>query len=83
MLKSYIYSQQLLLEAKLIPDTGINFFIHYLEDNGYPPKTTPQYMETNLEMKRKALAMLPSIDSRALTSLHRPSEDVLAFLESL
>jgi site-specific recombinase XerD len=34
----------LLSEAKLIPDTSMNFFIHYLEDNGYASKTIHNYL---------------------------------------
>ena len=46
-------------------------------------ETTHQYMEANLEMKRKALAKLSPIDSQSSSSSDKPSEDVLAFLESL
>jgi len=47
-------------------------------------ETTHQYMAADLEMKRKALAMLPPIDGgQSSTSLKKPSPDILAFLESL
>lgn len=46
-------------------------------------ETTHQYMEADLEMKRKALAMLPPIKGQSSISSNVPSEDVLEFLESL
>ena len=46
-------------------------------------ETTHQYMEADLEMKRKALAMLKPIDSQTHSSLNKPSEDILVFLENL
>ena len=46
-------------------------------------ETTHQYMEADLEMKRKASAMLKPIDSQTQSSLNKPSEDILVFLENL
>lgn len=46
-------------------------------------ETTHQYMEADLEMKRKALEMLPPVDVQSSTSLNEPTEDILVFLESL
>lgn len=44
MLKSYIHSPFVLQNAKLIPDADISRFIHYLEGNGYSPRTTHDYL---------------------------------------
>lgn len=44
-------------------------------------ETTHQYMEANLEMKRKALAKLPEVDG--LNQTYEPSKDILAYLDSL
>lgn len=46
-------------------------------------ETTHQYMAADIEMKRKALAKLPTIDSQDKSSPVTLSEDILAFLESL
>lgn len=46
-------------------------------------ETTHQYMEANLEMKRKALESLPLIGELPITSSNGASEDILTFLESL
>jgi len=46
-------------------------------------ETTHQYMEANLEMKKKALAKLPAIDGEPKNPSESISEDILVFLESL
>ncbi len=46
-------------------------------------ETTHQYMEANLEMKKKALALLPAIDDQDKNSSKTISKDIMAFLESL
>jgi site-specific recombinase XerD len=46
-------------------------------------ETTHQYMEANLEMKKKALALLPAIDDQDNNSSKTISKDIMAFLESL
>ncbi len=46
-------------------------------------ETTHQYMEANLEMKKKALSMLPPINDQTLEIAEEIPEDVLAFLDSL
>ena len=46
-------------------------------------ETTHQYMEANLEMKRKALERLPTINDQTKNSSKIISDDILAFLESL
>ena len=45
--------------------------------------TTHQYMEANLEMKKMALKSLLPIDTGFVNRFKKPSDDVLAFLESL
>ena len=44
MLKSYIHTPQLLMEANLIPESSMNLFIKYLEDNGYSTNTIRSYI---------------------------------------
>lgn len=46
-------------------------------------ETTHQYMEANLEMKKKALARLPAVDGQLKNPPEPISEDILVFLESL
>ena len=46
-------------------------------------ETTHQYMEANLAMKKMALDSLPVIDSHLTKNYRKPSEKILAFLESL
>lgn len=46
-------------------------------------ETTHQYMEANLEMKKKALALLPAIYDQDNNSSKTISKDIMAFLESL
>jgi len=46
-------------------------------------ETTHQYMEANLAMKKAALDSLPVIDPYLTKSYRKPSEKILAFLESL
>lgn len=45
--------------------------------------TTHQYMEANLTMKRAALESLPAISPQSKRLYRRPSDKILAFLESL
>lgn len=46
-------------------------------------ETTHQYMEVNLAMKKAALASLPAISSPLRSRYQKPSDKILAFLESL
>lgn len=46
-------------------------------------ETTHQYMEANLTMKKAALASLPPINPQTRKRHKKPSEKILAFLESL
>jgi len=45
--------------------------------------TTHQYMEVNLEMKKAAIDALPPIMTNKQHDSHKPSEGIIAFLESL
>jgi integrase/recombinase XerD len=45
--------------------------------------TTHQYMEANLDMKRVALESLKPIDTGVAKRFKKPSDAILAFLESL
>ena len=46
-------------------------------------ETTHQYMEANLEMKKKALTLLPAIDDQDNNLSKTISKDIMDFLESL
>jgi integrase/recombinase XerD len=46
-------------------------------------ETTHQYMEANLTMKKAALASLPAINPQMKSQNKKPSDKILAFLESL
>ena len=46
-------------------------------------ETTHQYMEVNLDMKKDALKSLDPVESGAVKRFKKPSDSVLAFLESL
>ena len=46
-------------------------------------ETTHQYMEANLAMKKAALESLPAINTESKERHRKPSEKILAFLESL
>ena len=46
-------------------------------------ETTHQYMEANLEMKEKALAMLSPVNPGFQGKMYTPPDDILTYLESL
>ena len=51
MLKSYIHTPQLLMEANLIPESSMNLFIKYLEDNGYSTNTIRSYISAVIHFR--------------------------------